>query len=130
MKRYGLKIFFKSVVSDEVFFEESVVCLKAKDFDDAYERAALYAKNRLLGSYLNMYGEEVSDSVFDIVDCFEIFDEETCEVQEIYSCYKKNRTDMSEQEFVDFLSDGCSEEELYPLREMEFNGTRKKTDKE
>ena len=130
MKRYGLKIFFKSVVSDEVFFEESVVCLKAKDFDDAYERAALYAKNRLLGSYLNMYGEEVSDSVFDIVDCFEIFVEETCEVQEIYSCYKKNRTDMSEQEFVDFLSDGCSEEELYPLREMEFNGTRKKTDKE
>lgn len=128
MKKYGLKIFFKSVVAGEVFFEESVVSLTANDFDGAYEKAQSYANDRL-DKYLNIYGETVEESVFDIVDCFEVFDEETDGVQEIYSCYKKNRTDMSEQAFVDFLSDGCTEEELLPLLSMEFNGKREKPDK-
>ena len=47
MKKYGLKIFFKSVVGGETFFEESIVFLKAEDFDDAYEKAWKYAKERL-----------------------------------------------------------------------------------
>lgn len=127
MKKYGLKIFFKSVVGGETFFEESIVFLKAEDFDDAYEKAWKYAKERLSEPYLNIYGERVNESVFDIVDCFEMFDEDTDAVQEIYSCFKKNRNGKPEQEFIDFLSDDCTEEELLPLRAMEFNGRKEKT---
>ena len=43
------------------------------------------------------------------------------EIEEVYSAFHRNRTDLSENEYIEMMFDECSEEELQSLRYWEFN---------
>ncbi len=115
MESYALKIFYRMTAGSEVFYEEAIVLLKADSFDEAYEKAEIYAKAVCEDEYINLYGDAVKTELIDIVDCFQAFDEDSG-AQEIYSRILKNRTPMNEEEFIDLLADSCTAEERTPLR--------------
>ena len=117
MERYGLKIFYRITAGSRVFYEESVVILRAESFDDAYKKAEIYAKDMCDCDYINVYGEQVKTELVDIVDCFIVYEEEDG-VTEVYSRWMQNKTPLSEEKFIDLLSDDCTVEERYPLRSM------------
>ena len=117
METYGLKIFYRMTAGSRVFYEESIVLLKAESFDAAYEKAEAHALGVCSDEYINVYGEPVKTELVDIVDCFQAFDEDNG-VQEVYSRILKNRTPMNEEEFIDLLADNCTVEERTPLRSL------------
>ena len=117
MNDYGLKIIYRMTAGSEVFYEESIVLLKAESFDAAYEKAEAHALGLCGDEYINVYGEPVKTELVDIVDCFQAFDEDNG-VQEVYSRILKNRTPMNEEEFIDLLADNCTVEERTPLRSL------------
>ena len=114
MNLYGLKIIYQYTVGDDVFYEEQIVTTKAESFDEAYQKAWDYAKG-YCDEHLNPDGEKVIQNVYDVADCY-LADDEEDEVKEVYSAFKKNRTVLSDEEFIDVLSDGCTAEELKALR--------------
>lgn len=120
MNEYGLRIIYRMRAGSRVFYEESIVLLKAESFDAAYEKAEAHALGICSDEYINVYGEPVKTELVDIVDCFQAFDEEDG-VQEVYSRTMTNRTDMEEEEWIGVLSDGCTAEEMLPLRFREMN---------
>lgn len=122
METYALKIFYRMTAGSEVFYEESVVLLKAESFDEAYEKAEIHAKDVCEYEYVNLYGDQVKTELVDIVDCFQAFDEDNG-VREVYSRIMRNRTPMNEEEFIDLLTDDCTVEERMPLRNRAFNGS-------
>ena len=115
MERYGLKMFYRMTAGSRVFYEESVVMLWAESFDDAYKKAEIYAKDMCGCDYINICGETVKTELVDIVDCFIVYEEENG-VTEVYSRYMQNKTPLSEEKFIDLLSDSSTVEERYPLR--------------
>ena len=115
MGTYALKIFYRMTAGSEVFYEESIVLLKAESFDEAYEKAEIHAKDACEYEYVNLYGDAVKTELVDIADCFQAFDEDGG-VQEVYSRTLKNRTPLNEEEFIDLLADSCTAEERTPLR--------------
>ena len=120
MEDYGMKILCRIRAGSRVFYEESIVRVKAESFDEAYERAEAYALSLGADEYVNVYGEAVKTELVDIVGVFRSFDEEDG-VQEVYSRTMINRTDMDEEKWLDILSDGCTAEEKLPLRERALN---------
>ena len=115
MNEYGLKIIYRITAGSRVFYEESIVLLKAESFDAAYEKAETHALGVCSDEYINVYGEAVKTELVDIVDCFQAFDEDNG-VREVYSRIMKNRTPMNEEAFADLLADSCTVEERMPLR--------------
>lgn len=98
-----------------MFYEESIVTLTADSFDDAYAKAERYAKKQIDSQHINPLGQKVFETIYDLVDCF-LVDEETEGVQEVYSSIKKNRTSLPEEEYIAVLADGCTTDEMKPLR--------------
>ena len=120
MEAYGLKMIYRMTAGKEVFYEESVVLLKADSFDEAYEKAEAYAKDVCGCEYINLRGDTVRTELIEVVDCFEAFAEDNG-VQEVYSRTMKNRKQMKEEELIDLLADSCTVEERMPLRNQELN---------
>lgn len=110
---YGLKIIFKYVAGDEVFYEESIITLKANSVDEAYSKAKSYAQDAC-DEHLNADNEKVYKSVVDIVDCFSVYEDE--DIQEVYSSIKKKPESLDEKLYLDILGNGCKAEEMYSLR--------------
>lgn len=119
---YGVKIIYKYTVDDEKntnFFEEQILTVMANSFDDAYKRAQKYAIETC-DNHLNPYGQNVNMEVYSIADCFLAFDEEEG-IREVYSMITQNKTNLSNNEFIDMLTHRCTKDELYILRYKEFN---------
>ncbi len=118
-KLYGVKIIMRSAVEKEnhtieYFYEELIVSVNAENIDDVFYKARKYAEG-YCDEHENPYGETVKTEIYNISDCFEIFDEED-DVREVYSKF--------------YFKDGteCSSEELKALRYKEFNGSFEKDD--
>ena len=120
MNDYGLKIIYRMTAGSRVFYEESIVLLKAESFDAAYEKAEAHALGVCSDEYINVYGEPVKTELVDIVDCFQAFDEDNG-VQEVYSRTTTNRTGMDEAEWIGVITEDCTAEEMTPLRNRELN---------
>lgn len=114
---YGVKILYRYEVCGEIFYEESILRVKADSFDDALAKAGNYADECIMTDHFNPDGFEVKESVCDIMDCYLIDESEnSSDVQEVYSGIMKNRSHMTDQEFTQQIFDQCSDEELYHIR--------------
>ncbi len=116
-KLYGVKLLYRHKLPDDVFYEESVLRIRAASADEAQEHARNYAAGFAEREYQNLEGETVTVRLVDLVDCFRINAEES-EIEEVYSSFSKNRTGLSEEAYLDLLSDLCSREERKPLRHL------------
>ena len=114
-KLFGVKVIYRYEADGEVFYEETVVRLRASSFDEAIDRAAEWARDRVDGEHVNPDGVKVTETVCDTFQCFEIF-EDPGEVEETFSRILKNKTGLPEQAFLDALTDGCTREEMLPIR--------------
>ena len=114
---YGVKLLYRYEVCGEVFYEESILKVKANSFDDALAKAARYADDAIITDHINPNGFSVKESVCDIMDCYLIDESENdSDVQEVYSGIMKNRLDVTDEEFTEQVFDQCSDEELVNIR--------------
>lgn len=118
---YGVKVLHTHVIGEEkrYLYEELVLCVRADSPDEAYDKAALYMRDCVC-DYTNIYGECVKTHRIEAIDCFIIYEEEG-DVQEVYSSFTRNDTGWSEDEYYRVITAACNEEELRPLRNIEFN---------
>ena len=84
---YGVKILYTYTVNDDVFYEESILRVRAESFEQAYARAEEYAKSRKEKEYKNADGLAVRIT-YEAVDCFHI-QEEGDAMEEVYSAFSK-----------------------------------------
>lgn len=119
--RYGVKMIHTHTVGDEDrrFYEELILGVEAQSFDEAYEKAERYMENSIC-DYTNIYGQRVKTLRIEAVDCFLAFDPEE-DVQELFSRFTVNNTSLPETEYYRLLREGCTEEDLRPLRNIEFS---------
>ena len=114
---YGVKLLYRYEVCGEVFYEESILKVKANSFDDALAKAARYADDAIITDHINPNGFSVKESVCDIMDCYLIDESENdSDVQEVYSGIMKKRLDVTDEEFTEQVFDQCSDEELVNIR--------------
>lgn len=117
---YGVKLMYRYMVGGEIYYEESVLRVQASPFDDAMEKAEEYAETLIDRNHINPFGLEVRESLCDVMDCF-LMQESGGEIEEVYSCFHRNRTVLTENEYIETMFDECSEAELENLRYWEFN---------
>ena len=111
MERYGVKMIYRYTAGKQVYYEESVLFIRAADFDDACERAERYAST-CCGEWTNVQGERVRQEIAGISSYFDIFPEdEEGGVLEVFSRFQKAQPDLPE-----LLLTECTREELHPLR--------------
>ncbi len=114
-KLYGIKIVLRHSVQNhetvlERKYEEIVLAIKAQDPDEAFAKAEKYARE-YCNEHENPYGDTVKIELAAVLDCFEAFDEEDG-VTELYSKFYSNE------------GKPCAPDELFSLREKQFNGAR------
>lgn len=113
--RYGVKVVYRRRVGDETFYEEQILRVEAESFDQAYERAEVYAKT-FCDEHVNPFGQRVWVERFYLLDCYLVNEEE------VYSRIFKNPFGNDEEKMLDFLDCHSSVEAMYSLRNAEFNG--------
>lgn len=118
---YGVKVIHTYMVGedDQRFYEELILRVKAQSFDEAYEKAEKYMQDANC-EYTNIYGETVKTFQIEAIDCFLAFEGEA-DVQELYSSFSTNRCSLTEDEYYEAIISPCTEKELRPLRNKEFN---------
>lgn len=114
---YGVKVLYRRWAGEEVFYEEQILHVDAESFDQAYEKAEACAKT-YCGEHMNPYGQKVWVEKFYLLDCYLANDEE------IYSRIFKNPFGDDEEKLLDVLDSHSSAEEMFPLRNAEFNRPR------
>ena len=119
--KYGVKVIFTYSVEPDnrKFYEESIYLVDADSFDDAYKKAEEHRKDFDI-EYTNPKGQKVKTEKIDFIDCFLAFNEEDG-VQEVYSTIFKNKSSLSQEEFYKAITNQCDAEEMYDLRNKEFN---------
>lgn len=80
-----------------VFFEESIILVKAQSFEHAYRIARSRANE---DKYINMYGQTVECKLVDAIDCF-LIDEEPKTGVEIYSSITPVSKGVSAKEYLE-----------------------------
>ncbi len=120
---YGVKLYYRYAVDEEVIYEESVLRLRAVSFDDAIAKAERYAMSTLDSEHINYDGKHVDESIFDVYSCYLIDEDPESEIEEVFSEIMKNRTSLSEEEYIDLLSDSASAEERRMLLYQRFKNT-------
>ncbi|MBQ4129481.1 MAG: DUF4288 domain-containing protein [Ruminococcus sp.] len=118
---YGVKVIHTHMVGEDSqrFYEELILRVEAQSFDEAYEKARKYMQDANC-EYTNIYGEKVKTFQIEAIDCFLAFDAEA-DVQELYSSFSTNRYALTEDEYYEAITSPCSEKDLHPLRNKEFN---------
>lgn len=118
---YGVKVIHTYIVGEDNqrFYEELILRVEAQSFDEAYEKAEKYMQDANC-EYLNIYGETVKTLQIKAIDCFLAFDMEE-DVQELYSSFSTNCCSLTEDEYYESITSLCTEKELRPLRNKEFN---------
>lgn len=119
--KYGVKVLSTYSVGDSEnkFYEETIFMVEAKSFDEAFEKTENYVK-KYDYNHLNLSNELVKRERAEVLDCFFAVDEED-DVQEIYSAVTQNKTRLSEEEFYEAVTYQCRAEEMYDLRDKDFN---------
>lgn len=118
---YGVKIIHTHTVgeSDQRYYEELILKVKADSFNDAYEKAECYMKDAVC-EYKNPQGDAVKTLRIEAIDCFLVYESES-DVQEMYSSFSINHSSLTEEEYYNAISSPCDEEEPRPLRNADFN---------
>lgn len=125
---YGVKLLHKITISGmpaqdkidkffqdtKVFFEESILLVKAFSFDNAYQIAETTAKKNN-EVYENKYGQIVNHKFYKSIDCFHLFVSPESTV-EIYSTFFQKKPGEDEKKQLDKKYDMCTIEELHLLR--------------
>lgn len=122
MEIYSVKILFKYEVesSDRVIYEESIRLFHAESFDEASDKAKKIAFDEER-EYINVYAKKVNYRFYEIVDDFWLFDElEFEDGTEVFSEYFEMKNSEDEPIYTRYNS--CSVEDLYIIRQAEFNG--------
>lgn len=68
---YHVKLLLKYTVREQIFYEESILQIDAGSFDEAYQKAEIYAKQAIDTERRNMYSDTVHCSIVDYLDCFQ-----------------------------------------------------------
>lgn len=111
---YGVKVVYRRRAGEEVFYEEQILRVEAEDFDQAYERAKACVET-YCEEHVNPFGQRVWVEGFHLLDCY-LADEE-----EIYSRIFQNPFGDDEEKLLTLLERHSSVEEMYSLRNAEFN---------
>lgn len=122
---YGVKVIQTQTIGEEDrrFYEELILTVNAKDYDEAYEKAEKYMQYYDF-EYINIYGEKVKTFSIEAIDCFLALDPEG-DVQEVYSSFRTNSGVLPEEEYYRLITSQCGEKEMRPLRNSEFNSMEK-----
>ncbi len=123
METYGVKVIYRHEAGEDVFYEESVISVKADSFDEAWEKAMAYAHEQCEDDepHINPYGETVKSSVLEWSNVFIVDKEEDDDVFEIYSRLMKDDLKLPAEEINKSLIKGISKEEGVAFRYREFN---------
>ena len=73
---YGVKAVYRYRVAEETFYEEQIIRVKASDFDQAYDKAEVYAKEYSGDEHVNPRGQRVVIDAFWLLDCYLMTEEE------------------------------------------------------
>ena len=119
MRIYGMKLLYRIEAGEDVFFEEAVVRIQARSFEDAFQKAENYAQGECMDEYTNPYGERVRKRVESVRHCFEAFDE-TGDIQEIYSRIVHSAA-YDEEELKRALFDSADLAQMTALRVQQYN---------
>lgn len=129
MDWYAVKILCKNIITGEatrvdkyfddnhIYFEESLRMVKAKDFDEAEEKAKKLAKERE-SSYVNIYGQEVSYKFVAVTGSFIMTD--MCDGEEVFSEIFKVSKNISDDELCERFEAVTDDKEMRVLRDCEF----------
>lgn len=119
---YSVKAIFTYEVNNHgKFYEDMILSVKASSFDEAYSKAEKYAAEYCF-DYVNTNNETVKIVGYTLPDCFLAYDEEK-DVQEVYSRFMHNNSSLSEADYYEIITSQCDADELYVLRNKEFNNT-------
>lgn len=118
---YGVKVILTQTVGieDRRFYEELILTVNAKDYDEAYEKAEEYMQGYDF-EYVNIFGENVKTFSIEAINCFLAVDP-MGDVQEVFSSFSTNRSNLSEDDYYRLITSQCEEKELRPLRNSEYN---------
>ena len=101
--------------NERVFFEESILLVKASSFDKAYQIAEKAAKNAD-EVYENKYGQTVKHEFYQSIDCFHLFDSPKSNLKEAYSTFFQKEQGDNEKSTLNQRYHNCTGEELHLLR--------------
>ncbi len=122
---YAVKVLYESVVSgnpspekvDEDYYEEfdmyeeSIMLIKAKSFDHAFsiaESIAIKSEH----SYKNMYDEDVKKRFIEIIDCYNLIDDNIKSGTEIYSRFLNVPTGIPTKKIISHYYPETIEDEI------------------
>jgi len=113
-KWYGVKVLYKNLITgkpnaekidenyeDHQIFEESILLIKAKSFDQAYEIAEIKAKENE-DSYINVYDQVVNFQFVDSLHAFLLCEDE--ELENGIEVYSRFLHISKEENFANVLS--------------------------
>lgn len=126
MNIYAVKLLFQYIIQDEKqsFYEESIRLFHAETPDEAFEKAETMAAGEA-DEYINTDGKKVRYSFYDSVGTFWLFDEPEFEDgTEVYSVFFE--MENPEDDPIEKRYKCCSVEDMYPLRNAEFNHGKEK----
>ncbi len=118
---YGVKLLYRYKIKDQpggpvcrTLFEESVVLVKAKSFDHAYEKVEKRAR-KVHEVYENQFGQQVTRTFDQSIDCFWLFDQPASHT-EVYSSHFALPEGQRIKETLERRYSFCSREEMELLR--------------
>ena len=106
----------KDFIEDSIY-EESIRVVKAKNFDDASDKVERIAKE-LCSTYTNIYGKNVCEQVYDIIEVYKLF--ELKDGEEVFSSHFKISPNMDIEDILDVRYQSCTEKDMRVLRNIEF----------
>ncbi len=122
MEIYSVKILFKYEIedSDRAIYEESLRLFYAESLDEAFDKAKKMAMEEEW-EYINVYAEKVKYRFYENTEAFRLFDElEFEDGLEVFSTYFEMKD--PDDDPVDKRYYSCSVQDMYIIRQAEFNG--------
>lgn len=122
MEIYSVKILFKYEIedSDRAIYEESLRLFYAESLDEAFDKAKKMAMEEEW-EYINVYAEKVKYRFYENTEAFRLFDElEFEDGLEVFSSYFEMKD--PDDDPVDKRYYSCSVQDMYIIRQAEFNG--------
>lgn len=122
MEIYSVKILFKYEIedSDRAIYEESLRLFYAESLDEAFDKAQKMAMEEEW-EYINVYARKVKYRFYENTEAFRLFDElEFEDGLEVFSSYFEMKD--PDDDPVDKRYYSCSVQDMYIIRQAEFNG--------
>lgn len=101
------------------FYEQSILHIKARSFDEALEKARRYASEQaaVFKDGINIHGQKIVRRICAVSDAYGISSlDEDDGVTEVYSTIMQNKTMLDEKELLGVLTAQCTAEEMKTLR--------------